>query len=353
MPGIHCKLIAHSTSDHVQAIYTGLFLLHRRGVIRLSQELDRSGSWKTHARLIVDGALRLHYDTFDGGTINADYLRDCDLYFKRSYARQYLDVCGDDKRKVHPLGLYFWAQTHQVDRFAIRRALGLPTTNRLRIRGLTRALDIGNVLQFTPRIESLEAVPDFHARPKVLFMVKAWDPHDDPDRPAERVAHRQRMNDVRAECIQLLRREFGEDFYGGFRHTEFARRAYPEALVPDNRLTQKRKYVELLKQFPICVATTGLHNSIGAKFGEYVAQSKAILSEGLNYTVPGDLREGQNYLQFESPEQCVEIASRLYSDAALRQQMMAANFRYYHAHLRPDALVLNTLITALTQGAAQ
>jgi hypothetical protein len=96
----------------------------------------------------------------------------------------------------------------------------------------------------------------------------------------------------------------------------------------------------------ICVATTGLHGSIGGKFAEYVCLSKAILSEKLQYAVPGDLREGRNYLEFTTADECVEQAWRLFSDRALRNRLMCNNARYYNAWLRPDMLILNSLLTA-------
>ena len=97
------------------------------------------------------------------------------------------------------------------------------------------------------------------------------------------------------------------------------------------------------------MATTGLHGSIGAKFAEYIAQAKAIVSEPLNYQVPGNLSSEVNYLEFTSIDGCVESAVRLIDDRDLRVSMMMDNCRYYHAYLRPDALILNTLAIAMSK----
>ncbi|MBV1906550.1 MAG: hypothetical protein KUG75_10760, partial [Pseudomonadales bacterium] len=99
--------------------------------------------------------------------------------------------------------------------------------------------------------------------------------------------------------------------------------------------------------YPICVATTGLHQSIGWKFAEYIAFSKAILSETLNFEVPGKLSEGMNFLEFTSAEACVENASILMSDHELRKKLMLNNAIYYHKNMRPDNLILRTILTAL------
>lgn len=208
-------------------------------------------------------------------------------------------------------------------------------------------MNVLNALFFTPRLRIMESAPDYSSEPRILFMVDAWDPFDDPKRPREIIEERQHINDVRAECIRRLRNEFGERFYGGFRHNEYAVSNFKELLVEDVSLTARGQYLEYLRSFPICVATTGLHGSIGWKFAEYIAFSKAIIAETLNYELPGRIDDGVNYLSFKSPQGCVEAAARLYADHELRHRMMAANFRYYCGHLRPDALVLNTLLTAL------
>lgn len=98
------------------------------------------------------------------------------------------------------------------------------------------------------------------------------------------------------------------------------------------------------------MATTGLHGSIGWKLAEYVAFSKAIVSEQLIYDVPGPFAAGRNYIEFTSPEECLNGALRLIEDMALRKQVMQSNADYYRDYLRPDALVRNALKTALEQG---
>jgi hypothetical protein len=118
-------------------------------------------------------------------------------------------------------------------------------------------------------------------------------------------------------------------------------------LLPVQGAASKDNYLRQLRSFPICVATTGLHGSTGAKFAEYICLAKAIISERLLYAAPGDLREEQNYLSFTSAEECVAQARRLFDDGDLRHRLMSNNARYYNAWLRPDALVLNTLLQAL------
>ncbi len=178
-------------------------------------------------------------------------------------------------------------------------------------------------------------------------MVTAHDPHDDPLRAKAKLDERAHINQVRANCIRMLRAELGPQFYGGFRHNPYTVKSYKDVLLDDPRNARKQRYLEIVQQFPICIATTGLHGSIGGKFGEYVALSKAIVSEKLQYEVPGTLQSERNYLEFSSPERCVEQSMRLINDEQLRMNLMLNNSYYYQNFLRPDMLVFNAIAIAM------
>jgi hypothetical protein len=197
-------------------------------------------------------------------------------------------------------------------------------------------------------MQRLCALPDYSAEPRVLFMVRTWDPADTPTASAQERDERTRINTMRAECIQLLRKELGPYFYGGFVRTRHAIAHYPSLLLPDHSFSAKPQYLAALRSFPICIATTGLYGSIGWKLAEYVAFSKAIVSERLNYTVPGPFRHGTHYLEFSSPEQCVHNAVTLMSDHALRCSLILNNAHYYNDFVRPDSMILKSLLTAFS-----
>jgi hypothetical protein len=112
-------------------------------------------------------------------------------------------------------------------------------------------------------------------------------------------------------------------------------------------LYSKKTYLSLMHGSSICIATTGLEGSVGWKLGEYVAAAKAIVSEPLRSVQPGDFRPGRNYLEFRTPEQCVDAVQRLVDDPAHRLDMMRKNAAYYAAYVRPDALVWNALNNAV------
>jgi hypothetical protein len=86
-----------------------------------------------------------------------------------------------------------------------------------------------------------------------------------------------------------------------------------------------------------------LFNSIGWKLAEYVAFSKAIVSEPLYFEVPGDFKKDKNYLEFTNAGQCVEQTLLLLNDQQKRAEIMENNNRYYNEYLSPDKLIWRTL----------
>ena len=358
MSAIDCRLTSHSLSQHLNQAYTGFNLLHKQGRIRLTQQCSRTpiqtfddqhlaNSGETHLRVLLNGGIRIHYDCHDSYEISVENLGQCDLYFKRSFSRPYVDTLPSGREKVHPLGLNYSVLPDFADLHALQRARVLGIGPREKLLASIEALDGGNLVRYSARLRDLEAAPDLQGTAQVLFLVNAYDPHDRPDRTKQKIEQYIEINQVRAQCIRLLRKNFGPRFLGGFSHTIYARRTYPDLLVERQSITRKRNYLKALKSYCICVATTGLHGSIGWKFAEYVALSKAVVSEPLQYEVPGNMEEGRNYLVFESPNDCAEACTRLMDDRDARARLMFNNALYYRSYVRPDTLVLNTLLQAL------
>ena len=350
-------MVVWSRSRHLSHVRTGLTLLARQGSIRLSQEVRARPPAGTddpahlrdardaHMQLVLDGALHLYIDAHDSWELDSLGLAHCDLYFKRSLAPAKIPATLRDR--VQPLGLYYRVYPGGFDRFeAVReRAFGQGLV-RYAAASVSARFGVGRYAQHVAR---LCAPPDFLAEPRVLFMTQVWEPAGD-DRSAEKADERRAMNELRAECVVRLRRELGSRFVGGLRHSGYARRYFPHALLEENGRSERGRYLAMLRGFPICVATTGLHGSIGAKMGEYVAFSKAIVSEPLHYQLPGEFRDGSNYLGFSSADACVERIGSLIDDAGLRRSMMQRNWSYYRSFVRPDELVRNALALALGRG---
>jgi hypothetical protein len=362
LPAISCRLLYRSTSPHLQQLYTGFRLLQRSGFVRLSQQRRSTpiryestaphlnGAGHAHLDVVLGGSLRLHFDRHDAREIALGELEDCDFYFKRSYQRALVESLPPAQRgKLLPLGLNYRVLPDVSDLPALQRALGLSGFSRPALAAAKQALDTHNRFGFQPRVRGMESDPDLSAAPNVLFLVAAYDPYDDPTRTQEKIDDRISINETRARCIRLLREALGPRFTGGFSNSAFTQQNYPDLAWPAS--AAQESYLRTLRSFPICVATTGLHGSTGWKFAEYVAFSKAILSEALVYDVPGDFAGGRNYLEFGSPEECVHAAIRLIEEPELRRQIMRNNAAYYRNHLRPDAMVKDALTRALAASA--
>jgi hypothetical protein len=355
---ITCELFSHADSIHLQQLYTGFGILHRRGILQLIQRINKEdiidktkpphlrGAKARHLKVVVNGRLILYYDADDSFEIDDEILNKVDFYFKRSYASEELNN-HNSKEKIFPLGLNYPVYSKGLDMFLIRRVALHKGIEKFKNLGKGIGIDylLGGKV-YVPRVNQLEFYPDFNLPPKVLFMVQAWDPNKFGSKDKSKEI--ESINNTRAQCTRLLKKEFGELFLGGFIHDDYSMNRFRDYLLPDNKLAKKKNYMKLLKDFPICVATTGLYGSTGWKLAEYICYSKAIITECLNYQIPGQFEKELNYLEFTSPEGCVESAKRLFQDYKLRCQLMINNYRYYRSYLRPDSLVLNTLAIAMS-----
>jgi uncharacterized protein YqiB (DUF1249 family) len=326
--------------------------LYKNGLIDLEQVIvkkndkyfQRHPQRNMHIRVILNNKIKLFYDTSDGHGIHNNDLNESQYYFKRSYFSEYIQSLGEQKKKVFPFGLNYAVFPNNYDKFAMKRNILFPNGVR-RIAHTLYTMDIKNKLRFTPRLNMMQALPDYSAKPKIIFMVKAFNPYDYSERPKHEIEERIQINETRAKCIKMLKKEFGNNFYGGFYHNSFTKKNYKELLIPDKKDSTKKNYLHLLRKYPICVANSGVHGSIGWKFAEYIAFSKAIIAEKMKYEVP-TIKEGENFLEFSTPEDCVENATKLFHNEDLRNYLMLNNAKYYNAYLSPDSLILNTLFTA-------
>lgn len=359
-----CRMVVWSCSTHASQIQTGLVLLARQGLIRLTQEvrpLPRThrppaphlrDARLSHMLVVINERIRAWFDLHDSFELDEEALERCDVYFKRSFAVG--AVPARHSGKVWPLGLNYEVYAGGFDGFDAGRRIALarkPTERLLRMARYTAAFLARKPISGRAGLdaESLCCPPEPEREPRILFMTRVYDPADIKDQPREKIEQRIALNEMRVECILRLRKEFGADrFRGGLQHTEYARRQFRHALLENDGQSRKKQYLSMLRRFPICVASTGLHSSIGWKMGEYVAFSKAIVSEPLRYAVPGGFREGRNFLSFSSTAECVEKIGALMDTPSLRTALMENNWRYYQTWLRPDLLVRKALHTALS-----
>jgi hypothetical protein len=354
-----CTLYAFSYSEHVLQIYAGLYALHEAGVIALEQrfaadDLVRRLGKPVDAKFFsnalnglfvdVDGAGLVFFDVRDGINYYADIADDLVLYAKRSFRQGAFQPA---RARFVPLGLNYSIYPDRTRMLELERTLKQLELSMLSLKRLAIALvrifpRLGQAIG-VPTVGSVRAEPDPGAPPRAIFLARAWEPKKGVLRE-ETVKH---LNDFRAQCIRVLRSRFGSDFIGGFARDSYSCRLYPDCVVSADVSTRRRDYLKLLRSYPVCIATTGLFDSIGWKFGEYVALSKAIVSEVLRFELPGPFAPGENYLAFRTAQACVEQVEELFRDDEARARMMRNNSEYYAEYGSPHAVVARALHAAL------
>lgn len=357
MPALHCQLVCASASDYLRQIYTGFGLLARRGVVKV--ELERgvqhaSGRPRKHRlNVVLNGEITICYDAGDRPALYEDDASVCDLYFKRSYDATVVDR-RSDRHRVRPLGFNY--TVYGPGDAALRRSYWLLREPKVwrestAWRQLLRSIPVVSRLERSDggraasSVEHFEDLPKLDPDPSVIFLARTWDPNEFRF-GAERTEEREMINAMRAACIRALRKEFGRTFVGGFAPSPHARANYPDCVV-GAEIIRKPAYVRAMRRCAIGVATMGLFRTNGFKIAEYIAASKAIVGERMYHTVPGAFLPGVNFLEFATASECVDAVATLRQDPVRRFAMMKANHDYYHAFLRPDMLVLNTLVQAL------
>lgn len=342
MKTMDCELIIECDARHLQQVYTGLLLLEQQGLLRLHVTFLKPKIKRSLCTVKLADKV-LVFDMHDAEKFYADVLPQCDLYFKRSYSSEAAAQTGyADKIKAY--GLNYHILPDYFTSLYLRKTLayyGIKDACKY----LIKKVDKTQRWHFEPTIRNMVAPPELIKEPRILFMARVWDHEYDVDfeMTPEFSEERLVMNEVRANCIRALKKEFGTLFTGGLEHSDYAKKHFKDCLANVPSQTSKRNYIQLVKQHPICISTAGLNQSIGWKFAEYVCLSRAIVSERLAFEVPGPFDKNQNYLEFSSVDDCVEAVTQLVNVPEKAERMMQANADYYQQYVRPDALIKNCL----------
>lgn len=316
----------NSSFTHVSQILTGFKMLAENDPAYTLVINEKTPSTKGPSMVMAEYRnKRIVYDLSDGYQsldTMTEYLHDCDYYFKRSFSREKNAVYfKGHEDKIYPLGFNYMVY-HKSDAKKYKPSLK---------QRLKRLIGVRPSFFYTSEVfEGREDV--YNERPRIIFYVRVW--------PKEKNCGD--LTERRIELIRRLRAEFPGQFYGGVKNTAYARSVCPDLIVP-NRKTNKAGYIKQLHHSDICIGSAGLFQSIGWKTGEYVAAGKAIVAERFEYEVTGDFTEGENYLAFETADECISAVKRLIDDPALMKRMKKNNRDYYNKYLRPDVLVKNTL----------
>lgn len=334
-------------NPHLMQIYTGFFALQKAGIIDLKiKRIKYSDSSIPIINAVINKTYKAVYDTIDGlswipgdSDTNLEHFKKTvktDFYFKRSYDPR-MQEYKPDNCEVYPFGLNY--NVHP-DKNMLRYA----ATFRDKIKYIAKTNKLFKTISNKPFFytRDFEYYPIKARENRILFLTRLWSPEE--ARSERSREFRAQLNATRIKCIEACKKAYGNLFTGGLYMESYAKKNYPSLAMPGS-FTNKASYLQSVKEHTICVTTTGLHNSIGWKLGEYVAASRAIVTEPLNFSLPGSFNRGSNYFEFETPEELLTQVDFLLSNPDQILETMKNNYYYYNNFVKPENLILNTLIT--------
>lgn len=347
MSRVKCSVRVAGNAQHVYQVVTGFAMLGERREVDVSFDVVPATEAPVPSLNVLTATIdgrRVAYDMLDGyrnipRPEMERLLSEVDCYFKRSFSERHNAELQQGDR-IHPFGLSYVVTC----RASVFRTMRLRDPLRQKASRAAKAI-MGRSAY--PRVRAFEAPPQVRDDPKVVFMTRVYDPSGEPGEDPQALLHgnagpeREQINEMRAGCVRALREAFGPSFSGGLAPTAYGTARYPDC-VSDAAALPRTQYLRAAKKADVGIATMGLHESNQWKLAEYVAASRAIVSERLRYQVPG-FSQPQNYLEFETPEECVERTADLLGSRDRRLAMMRENARHYEAYVRPDSAVARTI----------
>lgn len=368
---IICKIVYGNIVDpHLSQILAGYQLLQDDGILKYTTEYDPNYIKQKYIHNVLievnfNNGLRICYDLADGYQSFIDMpkfdaiLDTVDFYFKRSCDFK-INKSLKNNQKIKPLGFNYpvSCENNPYDRFIY------PTNNPIDY-AKKYVSYLRNIKKYQPfyYYDKFENTPKEHDRKyKILYSVRLWN-HQEitlesvqngfPElelNKAKQVLDKlqsdwKSVTNERIEQIRALKETFGEQFLGGVIKNEYSLKIASDIIAP-KEIVNRLNYIQLIKGDYVCIANRGLYNSIGWKFGEYIAASRAIITEPLAYEVVGNFEENKNYLTFNSTENLLNQAKQLLKNPKKIFEIERNNHAYYNEYLRPDKLIINTLKTS-------
>ncbi|MBY6917959.1 hypothetical protein FDB64_12330 [Clostridium botulinum] len=332
------ELEVNSIAPHLQQLFCGFIELNKKNIIKLYVNRNIINN-ECFLKAKINGNTII-YDTADNGDyfIKDSEFEKCDYYFKRSYdKKRIIKKFGEiGLKKIKPLGLNYLVYGNSSIINGIKGNYIIKSKNLIK--------NIDNISSFKNYYMSdFENIPYYNKDFKINFFTRVWSDNNAVITNEKYREKLKKINDVRAECIRTCKKEFGDRFIGGLQRDDFSTKYYKDCIIEDESLVKRSIFLDNVKKSNICISTTGLHDSIGWKMGEYVAASRGIVSEKLMYEVPGEFSDGKNFLEFGDINQCLSSIYKLVDDKYYLEKMMFENWNYYHNNVRPDILVFNTI----------
>ncbi len=347
-----------STLSHISQIVTGFYLLKKAKKITL-KTVDATSERNLPHDLFIEARINGHlvgFDVCDGVDTDMDIDRyfsyldtsGVEFVFLRSFSKDILRIFPQQHReKMFPLGMNYHVSFYRNPLNSVRYCAGGVDVKLKKL--------ITNFAKFLFGISKSISVKSFETKSKslnnphkILFFARLWKPEDNLDNRGFEEC--KQINMMRISIIRKLKEKYPQSFIGGLEDTSYTRETAPDLIV-NKKFTKKKNYLKTMKNSDICIASMGLHKSIGWKNAEYVAAGRAIVCEQLYYDVPGDFSDGKNYLSFKNADECIEKVSILYENPKEILKMQNENKKYYNDYLKPDSIIMNAIkkVLELTQ----
>jgi hypothetical protein len=194
--------------------------------------------------------------------------------------------------------------------------------------GLKAAARNLTLLRGTNELSSMRYVESATSRSPVIFQPRGW---------AETSPANVSANRAREDVVRQLRAQFGDTEQIGFIRTPVKNSVSDDMYI--TRKVARREYLEMLKSTAVGVNSHGLNDSSTFKLSEYLAAGMAIVSDHMKFVLPEPLIEGVHYLEYETPEECVDRCRELISSPERLLAMRAANRAYFTRNLEPATQV--------------
>jgi glycosyltransferase involved in cell wall biosynthesis len=354
--------------NHSSNIQTGLFELKRMGIIDLKIKINTQ---KRLGRIIVSNtgeitetkqahpktsfyqlinnidntALFFACDLYDfANHLSKAALEKCDFIFKRSYEPIYVNALPEIyKHKVIPLGLTFGVHSNYKEE-SYKFLIGLFLSNtilsfkldrntfktlRKTVFAQKRHWNFINTTRNLDRFEDYVIGKD----KTILFQSRCFLHENDID---VKQIHQQRYR-----LIKLLRKNYPDNFLGGFVPSKISNKKYGDALT--NVPSEPEKYLDVLKKSKIVIYTRGLANSPAWKMAEYLSQGKVIIAEELTTDLPVPLEHGKELLLFNTDEELILNIKRVLQDEKLGDSLSKNARNYFEEHVHPTKNVKRIL----------
>ena len=334
----------------MSGILSGLAALEKRDQISLSIEF--MGSPVKDPDAVIElvatdrrtGEIRnIVIDSYDrADRIAASAWKFADVYFKRAFGPQ-TPACASHARKIVPAGLSFGCYSREALRHVCIAVLASLRKESRRTRGVMRDLlrhayeGARLWLTFpTPQDPMLrdDDVKDLN----IVFQPRLW-----PTTPGSGDQF-DVVNQDRIAIVRALREAFPNERAIGLVHSETAAAMAPELQLSEH--TRSDKYHEQLRRARIAVNCVGLSGSVGFKFCEYLAAGNAVVSQPITHRFLAPITEGEHYVAYRSPEECVDLCRRLMADDALSSRMRDVNRQYFLDWVNPAAHLSHLLTRA-------